>query len=189
MNQFIKHLLEIPVDATENSLIESICLEHSILCEDVYYAHQYVPRSWRELTDDEEHVREVAYAIKNPSSPLVKEAAKDMAQHVKPNNVLVPIPSSKGDRSANMTLANEIAKISGAEVVDALNVKSPRESNLVRDKSGKPRLPAKKLGFGLTQSLNSTNVLFVDNVASSGASIQAAINLLNGGHGLVYAKV
>ena len=46
------------------------------------------------------------------------------------------------------------------------------------------------MGLELTDTLeDARNVLFVDNVAASGSSIRAAVNLINGGRGLVYAKV
>jgi hypothetical protein len=116
-------------------------------------------------------------------------AATDMAKYVNPDTILVPMPSSKGDVSANKELADAIAKLTGASVIDAVGLKAPRVSNRDLELSGRTRLTAKKMGFVLRQSLDSRCVMFVDNVSASGATIQAAQNLINGGDGLVYAKV
>lgn len=159
------------------------------IMEGVFAAHPYKSPRWGTLTPEEANVRDVAYSIKNPNSDKIDIAAQSMASYVSSSNVLIPIPSSKGDTSANLKLANAIAKLTGATVIDALGIKAPRMSNRQLGIEGKTRLKAKKLGFTLRQSVNASNVLFIDNVSASGATIQAAQNLINGGHGLVYAKV
>ena len=171
-------------DATQ---IKEIDKNH--LMEAIYSAHPYKSPRHSELTPDEHNIRNTAYAIKKAGSPELVSAATDMAKYVNPQTILVPMPSSKGDVSANKELADAIAKISGASVVDAIGIKAPRVSNRDLELSGRTRLTAKKMGFVLRQSLDSRNVMFVDNVAASGATIQAAQNLINGGDGLVYAKV
>ena len=174
----------------EHGSFRSTILEaYQIAFEAIYAPHVYVSPRWRELTPDEVHIRDVAYSIKNGSSAMIKEAARDMAKFVDPKNILVPIPSSKGSLDANFALANEISRLTGAVVVDALGIKTPRESNRELSLAGKERLPPKKLGFNLRGSIRADRVLFIDNVSASGSTIQAACNLLNGGNGLVYAKV
>jgi hypothetical protein len=156
--------------------------------ENIIYANEYISPKMRELTDDEIDVRNTAISIKKSTSPDINKAAADMAKHVDKDNILVPIPSSKGDISANMALANAISSITGAVVVDALSILKERQSNLELGKANRKRLGAREMGLILSQPVMANRVLFIDNVSASGASIQAAINLINGGKGLVYAK-
>lgn len=176
-------------------LIQTLLEGYNILMEAQYQAvkttlapHTYYSPRWKELSPEEVHVREVAYSIKNADSPYMKEAAKDMAKLVQPNSILVPLPTSKGDTSANKKLANEIAALSGSKVVDILSV-TPRESNLVRAKTNQTRLGARQMGMFFTSPPSTNKIYFIDNVLASGATIQAARNTLGAGVGLVYAKV
>lgn len=157
----------------------------------ILFAHEYVSPRARSLTDEEKRVREVAYAIKDKNNlEAISTAAKEMADLVNSSNILVPIPSSKGDTDATGLLAQEIANITGAEVRDILGIKKKRESTRERAKAGKRRITPDKMGLELKDGdIDARRVLFVDNVATSGASIRAAVNLINGGRGLVYARV
>jgi GNAT superfamily N-acetyltransferase/pyrimidine operon attenuation protein/uracil phosphoribosyltransferase len=159
--------------------------------KDILSAHEYASPRKMELNTKQMRVRDMAYAIKDKNNiDAIKLAAIDMAPLVSRDNILVPIPSSKGDTGANLALAEEIAKISGAEVRDILTNKAPRESNLLRYKSGLRRLEPTKMGLFLKGEVgDARRILFVDNVATSGSSIRAAVNLINGGRGLVFAKV
>jgi len=159
--------------------------------KDILFVHEYKSPRSRQLTDEEKRVREVAYAIKDKTElEAISTAGKEMASLVNSGNILIPIPNSKGNTEANKLLADEIATNSGATVKDILGVKKPRESNLLRSKEGKARIKPTKMGLELTDVIeDARNVLFVDNVAASGSSIRAAVNLINGGRGLVYAKV
>lgn len=164
-------------------------MESTKTSEFIKYAHPYVSPRARKLTPEEKNVRDISYAIKKPGSPQIKQAAIDMAKHVNSGHILIPIPSSKGDTSANLELSQAISKLTGAKVIDILGMKSPRESTKILETTGKSRLKAEEMGFILKEPMDSIyNVLFVDNVAASGATIQAARNLVNGGEGLVYSK-
>jgi predicted amidophosphoribosyltransferase len=173
-----------------NNYIQNILNERrDPVFDEILYSHEYKSPRWSELTDEDTRVREISYNIKNSGNPDIKVAARDMAELVNADNILVPIPTSKGDTSANLELSNEIAKITGAEVKDILNTASERESNRELGKAMKQRIHPKKMGLSLSDSVDSRKVLFVDNVSTSGASIRAAVNLINGGRGLVFSKV
>ena len=159
--------------------------------KDILFAHEYKSPRSHQLSDEEKRVREVAYDIKDKNNlEAISVAAKEMADLVNSSNVLIPIPNSKGDTTANKILADGIAQKTGAKVQDVLGTKKERESNLLRSKAGKQRIKPTKMGLKLTDTIeDARNVLFVDNVAATGSSIRAAINLINGGRGLVYARV
>jgi len=168
------------------SLDEGVHIIHN----DVLYAHEYVSKDDPRFNEYYKRIRDISYAIKDKNNiNEIKDAAQEMSKFVKSNNILVPIPNSKGDTSANLTLAKEISKITGAQVSDILSLKNDRDSNLSLHKSGKPRLHPQKLGMVLKDKINNNDVLFIDNVLSSGSTIRAAINLINGGNGLVFSKV
>lgn len=159
--------------------------------KDILYVHDYLTRDDPEYNDEYKKIRDTSYAIKDKNNmDDIKLAAKEMASLVSPGNVLVPIPNSKGDTSANLVLANEISKLTSSEVEDVLGIKAPKQSNRELAISGKDRLHPTKLGLVLTDKIkNANDVLFIDNVLTSGSTIRGAINLINGGNGLVYSKV
>ena len=155
---------------------------------EILFAHKYPGRG--RLPDDEHRIKVISRGIKDSSNVEdFIEAAKDMAPLAKQENILVPVPNSKGDTSANLKLAEEIAKISGSEVRDIIGIKRERESNRERGRAGLKRLPPDRLGYKLIGDIgDARRVLFVDNVGGSGSTIRALVNLINGGRGLVFSR-
>lgn len=157
---------------------------------------EYVSPRERELTALEVQVRDVAYALKKANPTAVKYAAQSMSAHVPSGAVLVPIPSSQGDTSANLILAKEIAKLSGAVVVDALyRPNKVMQSHQMR-KMGLP-IPQNHHTFGvkpeygeiMPQMTARGRVFMVDNVITSGLTMKAGREALgNGARGLAFAK-
>jgi hypothetical protein len=200
-DKFVRFITSISSD-TDSALIESIALGYGVIYDvpnileamypaynDVISAHVYQSPRWKDLTVEEENVRDIAYSIKNHKSDKIKEAAIDMSRYVDGNSILIPIPNSRGDTASNRLLANAIEDVTTSTVLDILGTSGNRESNLVRGKEGKPRLSPKEMGLYIKGHPTSSKIYFIDNVATSGATIQAARNLLGAGVGLVYAKV
>jgi hypothetical protein len=164
-------------------------------------ARLYVsPRQRRPLTQDEVETRRLAYAIKDPDCSREDRdtAADDMAALMDPLNdaILIPIPSSTGDTTANRLLAREIAarhtEHTGrlATVRDIICRAQPVESSCSRHRKGRAGLTAAEHGF--TRRPNSWitatgPVYLIDNVTTTGATLAAAHAALHFGTGLVFA--
>ena len=106
-----------------------------------------------------------------------------------PALTLVPVPSSTGSTKANAELAQAIARCygPGARVVEALRRTLPSESSCQRRRHGMPGLEARDHKFERAGFWVKLPVFFVDNVATSGATIAAAKWTLGFGGGLVFA--
>lgn len=82
------------------------------------------PRKWPRKEDYSKdkarQTRDIAYALKEADPDAIEIAAEAMAQYVPIGATLVPIPTSAGDTWANAALAQAIARIAGANVVDLL---------------------------------------------------------------------
>lgn len=150
----------------------------------------YISPRERELSTEEHHIREVAYALKKPEKWAVIEAAEIMAPHITRASVLVPIPDSRGSTKANRVLAEEIASRSGATILDALSRKSEVPSSHLRRKKGLPGLSPDEHGMSgqIPEHIQKKNIVFIDNVITTGSTFDSAKRQLGGGRGLAYAK-
>ncbi len=130
---------------------------------------------------DYAHLRNLAYALKEPGSARVGEAADaivaSLPQTVRgPGIVLVPIPSSKGDTTLNLHLAEALAARIGATVVDALHGPE-RQSSRDRKKAGLPGLRAQQMPMTLRAQRQvdlAGSVYLIDNVLDTGETLRAA---------------
>jgi len=139
--------------------------------------------------------REIAHKIKgeteggtripdNEYAYAQSVAASEMARFVNKGDILIPIPSRKGYATHTLDLANAIAKITGAEVKDIMKGKD-RQSSYETKKEGKT-LSTDDFGFHLTEPVGGS-VVYIDNVASSGATARAA-EACHKGNTLVYVS-
>ncbi len=142
-------------------------------CE-VYFARRYKSPREGALSDKQEQTRSVAYALKQGNRAAVNLAAEEMADLVYGNDILVPIPDSKGDTSANLALARAIARRTGAKVCDALRRTGPVESARARRKKGKPPLPPALQRLYRRKDCPDGALLLVDNVVTRGTTAAAA---------------
>lgn len=62
-----------------------------------------------------------AHAMKNGNRKSIERAAKIMSRYVKPDMLLVPMANHVGYATYTKTLAGEIAKLSGAQVLDVIS--------------------------------------------------------------------
>lgn len=130
--------------------------------------------------------RKIAHGIKEGDPDSIRMAAEQMAGKVPKNAVLVPIPGRTGRATTALTLANEIAKLSGAEVIDAL-AGQPRQSFYDMKRRGEA-IDMDMLGFRLGIDLpKGRPVIFVDNVVATGTTANAALGLVETGSILAYA--
>jgi len=166
-------------------------------------AHKYVSPRSRPLTPEEAEVRRIAYALKVPTSEACEIAARalapllDSAEAPGTHIVLMPVPASTGTVDANRQLANELAaEIHRAYPERRVQVKitvgrqHPVESSCVRRRRGLPGLRGQEHAFiRVAGPLTATGTAyyFVDNMATTGATLTACRAALGFGDGIVWA--
>jgi predicted amidophosphoribosyltransferase len=171
-------------------------------------AHKYVSPRSRPLTPEEQEVRRTAYALKVPTPEACETAARamapllDAAEHPETHIVLMPVPASTGNTDANRRFADAIAQElrrayrAGAserrrvQVKITVGRKHPVESSCVRRKRGARGLRGKEhalIRVAPTLTANGTAYYFVDNMATTGATLDACRAALGFGDGIVWA--
>jgi len=156
-------------------------------------AHRYpTPRNGL-LSMDETETRRLAYAIKTAASPSADfaTAARHMAALITGPCWLVPIPDSTGNTDANTRLASMIARhCPGAQIVKAIVRTKPIASQCARHKHALGPIAPDQHHFARTRKpLTLRRTYFVDNVTTSGHTLEAARAALGFGAGLVFADV
>lgn len=161
-------------------------------------ARRYVSPNTRPLTREEAETRALAYALKNPACDrdLIDAAAREMAKQIDgQRGYLIPVPDHTGNTTANRKLAASIAFCTGNKftVEDALFRTAPTESACERHKKRLPAIPVafhnieKRTGHQIPLR-DSDRIYFVDNVITSGNTIEACrVACFGLGTGLVYA--
>jgi len=154
-------------------------------------AHRYpTPRNGL-LSLAETETRRLAYAIKSTASPSADfdTAARDMAALITGPCWLVPIPDSIGRTDANTKLASMIARYCpGAQIVKAIIRTRPIQSQCARHKHALGPIAPDQHHFARTRKpLTLRQTYFVDNVTTSGHTLEAARAALGFGAGLVFA--
>jgi hypothetical protein len=155
------------------------------------------------LSIAETETRRLAYAIKDLASPLADfdTAAREMAALIldshnqlstispQPSCWLVPIPDSTGNTDANARLAHHIARyVPGAQTVKAIYRTQPVQSQCARHKLALGPISPEQHNFARTRkALTLRQTYFVDNVTTSGNTLEAARLALGFGAGLVFA--
>lgn len=162
-----------------------------------YAPHVYVSPRYVEggkLTRYEYVVREVSWELKavgpGPKGDPIAllGAAHDMAEILPAGWVtLVPCPSSKGDREANLTIARAIAaRRPQTRVADVLRRRTPVESSRARRAAGGWSLaPQEHTIYAVARPPG--RVAFVDNVIATGNTMRAARRAVGKGVGLAWA--
>ena len=169
-------------------------------------AHKYVSPRSRALTPEEVEVRRIAYGLKIPTAEACATAARDLAplldaaEEPETHIVLMPVPASTGSIDANRHFANELAAevhrrypSRRVQVKVTVGRKHPVESSCVRRKRGLRGLPGLhadehamiRVAGPLTAT--GTAYYFVDNMATTGATLAACRSALGFGDGIVWA--
>ena len=161
-------------------------------------ARRYVSPRTRPLTSEEAQVRALAYMLKDQDcdQDLIEAAAREMARLIDgESGYLVPVPSHTQSTRPNRRLATAIAFCAGGkfQVADILARKEITESSCVRHRNKLPPLRPEDhqifVAFPDQIALTgSEKIYFVDNVLTSGNTIEACRRAMLGlGTGLVYA--
>ena len=179
-------------------------------------ARKYKSLRHGQLSQAEAETRRLAYAIKDPRSPLrdFETAACEMAALIETPCWLIPIPASDGSTRANTILASLIARhvslSAGGErrgevvspinppiqqsiyplcqIAKALRRTKPIESQCARHRRNLPPTPPEQHNLKCKLwSLCHRQIYFVDNVATSGNTMRAAYAAMQRGAGLVFA--
>jgi hypothetical protein len=154
----------------------------------------FVQNGKRPRNREEELTHLRAYLLKASNCPpeIVDTCAKQMATLIRGEKcILIPVPDRNGNTDRNYFLADRIAHFADeAEVQDSLTRSEPTESQCQRHRQGKaPLIPEKlKITVKPHKLFKLLKVYFVDNVITSGATIQACHDALGFGTGLVYAE-
>ncbi len=153
------------------------------------YASKYVVLGSRPPSPEEIFVRRVARDLKIPTDDAIELAAPAMATLIDAPCWLVPVPASNGDLTANLKLAHAIGVfVPGARVKCAVRRIRPVESSYDRRKRGLSGLTLEEHGIvRVTGPLQVLPVFFIDNVVTTGTTIEACRRALGWGTGLVYA--
>ena len=166
-------------------------------------AHKYVSPRSRALTPAESEVRRIAYALKVPTAEACEIAARDLAplldaaEAPATHIVLMPVPASTGSLDANRQFANELAAeihrrypTRRVQVKITVGRQHPVESSCVRRKRGEFGLQGEEhamIRVAAPLTIMATAYYFVDNVATSGATLAACRSALGFGDAIVWA--
>jgi hypothetical protein len=166
-------------------------------------AHRYVSPSTRPITPEESEVRRIAYALKVPTAEALTTAAAalapllDAAEAAGTHIVLMPVPSSLGTVDANRQLANELAAEIHRRYPDrrvqvkiTVGRKHPVESSCVRRRRGLPGLQGDEhamIRVAGPLTATETAYYFIDNVITTGSTLDACRAALGFGEGIAWA--
>ena len=166
-------------------------------------AHKYVSPRARPLTPEETEVRRIAYALKVPTAEACETAARDLAplldaaEAPATHIVLMPVPNSAGSVDANRQFANELAAeihrrypARRVQIKITVGRKHPVESSCVRRRRGLPGLRGDEhamIRVAGPLTATETAYYFVDNMATTGATLAACRQALGFGEGIVWA--
>ena len=168
----------------------------------ILYAEKYVSPRERPLTPEGQTVRRIAYALKVPTTEALRVASRALAPLVDSNAtagaaiVLMPVPTSTNILWPNQALAQEIAeelrRLTGRDVFVKATVsrKHPVQSSCYRRRHGQMGLTVDEhvmVRIAGPLTITNTCFYFVDNVATTGTTLEACRQALSFGDGLVYA--
>jgi hypothetical protein len=155
----------------------------------ISYARRYFSPKQKKLNAEEVKIREITLVgIKQGNEEALAEAASQMAQFVEHDDILIPIPDSKGDTSSNLRLAKRISIIVKAKVEDVLGKHGLTISQRITHQLGKSGLSPDEIGFYAKKQINPEHVVFIDDHVSVGTTIKAAYMAIGGGRAVVYSK-
>lgn len=155
--------------------------------------HPYVSPRHQELNDEQRLIRDIAYRIKEGDDEAIEIAAGLMSQLVPRGAVIVPAPgSARGSFRGIDKLAQRIASLTGGLVVAAVVRTSSVESSRARRVEGlKGLTPEEHVAtMELAQKIDGrVPIVIVDNVAATGATLEAVRTKLAARGGDVTAVV
>jgi len=154
-------------------------------------ARRYPSQRNGQLSLEQAETRRLAYSIKTTASPCADfdTAAREMAALITGPCWLVPIPDSNGNTDANTRLASMVAMhCPGAQLVKAIYRTQPVQSQCARHKLALGPISPEQHHLARNRKvLTLRQTYFVDNVTTSGHTLEAARLALGFGAGLVFA--
>jgi hypothetical protein len=150
----------------------------------------------RPLTEEEKVIRFEAYALKSPECPndILRDCAYAMAMEIDADCILIPVPDHTGDTKANRRLAHAIAQDAptgiAVDVRDLLTRSHPVPSTCARHKERRGPLPVEAHCITVREHrpFPLKRVYFVDNVITSGNTLEACAQALGFGTALFSEK-
>ena len=127
--------------------------------------------------------RELCHRVKTSSLPSLREAAGKLAAGLDfpADGVLIPVPSHLGTATDTLLLCNELSRLTGLPVCDALTC-SGHDSLYLLKKAGSPLPDITSMDFRLKAELpTGLRPLLVDNVISTGTTMKGALSAVPGG--------
>lgn len=144
--------------------------------------HRYVSPRERPLTEFEAWVREVAYGIKRGVDGAITVAAEEMAKLVPEGSVIVPAPASKaGGYGGVAALADRVAELSRGISATLVSRETGVPSSHERRRAGGHGLAVEEhvASMRAAPGMEGRTIVLVDNVAMSGATLEAMRALLS----------
>lgn len=133
----------------------------------------------------------IANMIKKGNAEAIQTAAKEMAEFVPDNAVLIPMPNHNGvvtEDMDTMKLAKAISEITGAPVYNVLAGES-RESRHVAKLNRQEGVTAEQMGMRQTGEIPEGSIpMIIDNVVAVGETAKAAIKAIRNSSVLAYTK-
>lgn len=123
-------------------------------------------------------VRRIAHGLKRGEADAIRVASVSMAAKVPAGAILVPVPGSNGHTGVVKQLAEAIARLSNASVIDILT--GPvRQSNYARKKAGFD-VSVGDIGTRLRSGIvvPSGQIVLIDNVLDTGSTAMAAVDAI-----------
>ena len=129
----------------------------------------------------------IAHGMKNENQKSITRAASEMAKFVSPDVTLIPMPGHTGVATYTLTLAEQIAELTGAKVCDIMRGTIRETFYDIKKNGGK--VQKDYLGLFLTEEIPEGKIMIVDNCISTGTTAAAALDLTKRGIVLAYAIV
>ena len=143
---------------------------------------------------DTRYHRWIANEIKNGNPEAIMIAAAEMAEMVPDNAVLIPMPNRHGvvnENTDTMQLAQQISKLTGRPVINALagNERESRKASKDRSSRRADQVSEQDMGFRQIAEIPEGSMpYFIDNLVGTGTTARAAHNAFGKGVTLAYAK-
>ena len=158
-------------------------------------ARLFVQTGRRPRNAEEQDAYLRSYFLKAETCPLgiLEACAEEMASLIRGEEcILIPVPDCTGFTGRNLRLAQciEVYAKGKAQVTDILTRSESTESQCDRHCKGEAALTPEELKIAVRphKLFRLQKIYFVDNVTTSGATIQACRDALGFGTGLVYAE-
>ena len=153
------------------------------------YVVKYVSPHNRPPCPEELFARRIARELKVPTVNAINIAATAMAALIDGPCWLVPVPASTGSLIPNLRLAVAIARLVPlARIKCAVARSHPVPSSTLLRRCGQPGLRVEEHAIvRAVGPIELVPVYFVDNVITTGNTVEACRRALGWGHGLAYA--